>query len=89
MEPSDYSRFIFAFVFVVGLMWAVSYGIRRFGLDKKLRGVTGAQGRLAVVDVLYIDPKRKLTLVRADTREYLIFIAGDTAQVVDKFEVKA
>lgn len=89
MEFTDYMRFVLALAFVLGLIWAMAYAARRSGLDKKLRGVTGAQGRMAVVDVLYLDPKRKLTMVRADNREYLLFIAGDTAQVVDKFEVKA
>ena len=84
MGLTDYSRFFFAFAFVVGLMWALTYIMKRLGLDKKLRGVTGAQDRLSVVDVLYLDPKRKLTLVRADNREYLLFISGDNAQVVDR-----
>ncbi len=89
MEFADYTRFVFALAFVVGLIWAVAWVARRFGLDKKIRGVTGAQGRLAVVDVLYLDPKRKLTLVRADAKEYLLLLSGDTAQVVDRFEVKS
>ncbi len=89
MEFSDYARFVFALAFVIGLIWAVAFTARRFGLDKKIRGIKGNQGRLAIVDVLYLDPKRKLTLVRADSKEYLLLIAGDKAEVVDKFEVKA
>jgi flagellar biogenesis protein FliO len=89
MEFSDYTRFVLAFGFVIGLIWAVSYVAKRMGWDKKIRGVTGAQGRLAVVDVMYLDPKRKLTLIRADNREYLLLLSGDNAQVVDKFEVKS
>lgn len=89
MEFSDYTRFVFAFGFVIVLIWAVSYVAKRMGWDKKIRGVTGAQGRLAVVDVMYLDPKRKLTLIRADNREYLLLLSGDNAQVVDKFEVKS
>jgi flagellar protein FliO/FliZ len=88
MEFVDISRFIFALAFVVGLIWLIGYGLRRTGLDKRLRGVTGQQGRLAVVDVLYLDPKRKLMLARADSREYLLFIAGDNAQLIDTLEAK-
>lgn len=89
MESADYIRFVFALAFVIGLIWAVAFSAKKFGLDKKIRGVTGNQGRLAIVDVLYLDPKRKLTLVRADGREYLLLLSGDAAQVVDKFEVRS
>ncbi len=89
MEFADYTRFVLAFGFVIGLIWAVSFVAKRLGWDKKIRGVTGAQGRLAVVDVIYLDPKRKLTLVRADAKEYLLLLSGDRAEVVDKFEVKS
>lgn len=89
MELADYSRFFFAFLFVVALMWALTVAVKRLGLDQKLRGVTGGAGRLAVSEVLYLDPRRKLTLVRADGREYLLLLTGDQVQVVDKFEVKA
>lgn len=88
MEFADYSRFIFSLAFVVGLIWLCAYIAKRTGLDKRLRGVTGQHGRLAVVDVLYLDRARKLTLVRADAREYLLLIAGDRAEVIDSMEAK-
>ena len=88
MEIIEISKFIMALAFVIGLIWACGYLLKRTGMDKRLRGVTGQQGRLGVVDVLYLDPRRKLTLVRVDAREYLIFIAGDTAQLIDTLETK-
>jgi flagellar protein FliO/FliZ len=88
MDFAQYTRFFLALGFVVGLIWFTAYILKRTGLDKRLRGVTGQNGRLAVVDVLYLDPRRKLTLVRADAREYLLLIAGDTAQVIDSMEAK-
>ncbi|MES2983778.1 MAG: flagellar biosynthetic protein FliO [Pseudomonadota bacterium] len=88
MELADYSRFVFALIFVVGLIWLVAYIAKRTGLDKRMRGVTGQRGRLAVVDVLYLDPKRKLTLVRADNREYVLLISGDRAQLIDTLDAK-
>ncbi len=84
MELSEYSRFVFALALVVGMIWLCAYIMKRTGMDKRLRGISGQQGRLAVVDVLYLDPKRKLTLVRADGREYLLLLAGDRAEVIDK-----
>ncbi len=88
MELADYSRFIFALIFVIALIWFCAFVIKRTGMDKRLRGVTGQKGRLAVVDVMYLDPRRKLTLVRADSREYLLLISGDSAQLIDSMEAK-
>lgn len=88
MEWSDYTRFVFALAFVIGLIWLAAYILKRTGMDKRLRGITGQQGRLAMVDVLYLDRMRKLTLVRADNREYLLLIAGDRVEVIDRMEVK-
>ena len=88
MEVADYSRFIFAFLFVIVLIWTVAAGAKKFGLDKKMRGIAGAQGRLQVTDTLYLDPRKKILLVRADAREYLLLIAGDSATVIDTLEVR-
>lgn len=88
MELNEYTRFVIGLAGVIGLIWFIGYGLRRTGMDKRLRGVTGQNGRLGVVDVLYLDPKRKLTLVRADDREYLIFISGENAQLIDTMEAK-
>ncbi len=81
-----YTRFVLALAFVIGLIWALAALARKFGWDKKMRGIGGAQGRLAVTDVIYLDPKRKLTLVKADAREYLILLTGDRAEVIDRWE---
>ena len=89
MEFADYSRFVFALIFVIALIWFCGWLLKRTGMDKRLRGVTGHKGRLAVVDVMYLDPKRKLTLVRADQREYLLLLSGDHAQLIDTLEAKA
>ncbi len=86
MDFADYSRFAFAFAFVIGLIWTVATVVRKLGLDKKLRGITGTQGRLQLVDVLFLDPKRKILLVRADAREYMILVNGETSVVIDKLE---
>ena len=83
METIDFSRLFLSLAFVIFLIWLTAFVIKRFGLDRKLRGVTGTQGRLQVVDVLYLDPKRRLMLVRADTTEYLLLLSGDSATVLN------
>jgi flagellar protein FliO/FliZ len=85
-QLSDFSRGSLALALVVALIWGLAYVVKRTGLDKKLRGATGQQGRLAIVDVLYLDPKRKLMLVRVDAREYLLLVAGDNATLVNQWD---
>jgi flagellar protein FliO/FliZ len=87
MESVDYTRTFLVLAFIMGLIWLCAWLAKRFGLDKKLRGVTGgAAGRLAVTDTIYVDPKRKLLLVRADTREYVLLVSGENVTVIDRLE---
>lgn len=88
MDFVAYSRFFLALGFVIGLIWLVAYVLKRLGLDKRLRGATGQGGRLQVQDVLYMDPRRKLVLARADANEYLLLLAGDTVTLIDKLGEK-
>lgn len=88
MESPDYLRFVLALAFVLGSMWLLVWLLKRFGFDKKLRGVTGQGGRLAVSEVLYLDPKRKLLIARADAQEYLLLVHGDAVTLIDKLEKK-
>jgi flagellar protein FliO/FliZ len=86
MEVAEYSRFFAGLGAVLALIYACAWLAKRTGLDKKLRGVAGGQGRLAVLDAIYLDPKRKLILVRADAREYVLLIHGESVTVLDKGE---
>ena len=86
MESIDFTRFFLSLAFIVGLIWLCAWAAKRAGLDKKLRGATGGSGRLSVVDVHYLDPKRKVLLVRADAREYVLLVSGDQVTVIDKLD---
>ena len=87
MESADYTRTFLVLAFIMALIWLCAVLAKKFGLDKKLRGVTGGSaGRLAVTDVLYVNPKRKMLLVRADSREYVLLVSGETVTVIDRLE---
>ena len=83
METLDFSRVFLSLALVVFLIWLSGFALKRLGIDRKLKGATGSQGRLQVVDVLYLDPKRRVVLLRADTTEYLLLVSGDSATVID------
>ncbi len=81
MELGDYTRFVLALVFVLALIGLLTWLVRRFGLAGRMP--TGAkQGRrLDVVEVVALDARRRLVLVRRDRTEHLVLL-GATADIV-------
>jgi flagellar protein FliO/FliZ len=78
MTLEEYVQFAVALIFVVFLIVAVGWLLRRFGFSG-IAGASSRQRRLAVVEVLALDAKRRLILVRRDDHEHLILLgpAGD------------
>ena len=79
----DYLRFALALVFVLGLIGIFAYAARRFGLMPRPTLKPGGARRLHVVDVLNLDGRRRLVLVRRDNVEHLILLGGDRETVVE------
>ncbi len=74
MDSLDYLRFLAALAFVLGLIALLAWLARRY----RLGGVAAnAARRLAVVEVLPVDPRRKLVLIRCDDREFLLLLGQD------------
>ena len=77
MEIESYARFVLALAAVLGLIGLLAWTARRFGLMPGV--VQGARGRrLGVVEVLPLDGKRRLVLIRRDEREHLIMLSPGT-----------
>jgi flagellar protein FliO/FliZ len=76
-------RTLAALVLVLGMIAGVAALARRFGLAG---GVGGSRGRrrLAVVEMLPVDSRRRLLLVRKDQVEHLLLIGGPTDILVEK-----
>ena len=82
MSMDLYLRFTAALVFVVALIALIGWVARRAGLGTRLPragGKGGKQRRLGIVEVMAVDTKRRLVLVRRDEVEHLLLIgpAGD------------
>ena len=82
-----YTRFAFALLFVLGLLGAVAYIVRRYGLVPGLPNARAAEKkaekRLAIVETLSLDPKRKLVLVRHDNREHLVLLGDGSESLIN------
>lgn len=82
MEWETYLRTVAALVFVLALISGVAWFLRRFGMGGGL--VRRGARRLAVTEILPIDSRRKLVLVRRDGVEHLLLVGGTSDLVVER-----
>lgn len=83
MDLDQYIKFVMALLFVVLLIVAVAWVLRRLGLGGVAVTRAARQRRLGVVEVLALDAKRRLVLVRRDDREHLILLSATGDLVVE------
>ena len=82
MDFALYLRFLLALIAVLALIGALAWLARRFGLGGAIATRTGGRvRRLGVVEVLPVDARRRLLLIRRDGVEHLI-LTGATADIV-------
>jgi flagellar protein FliO/FliZ len=77
----DYGRFVAALLFVLGLIALTAWLARRFRLAPS--GSPGAARRLAVLETLPLDARRKLVLIRRDATEHLLLLSPDGNRLVE------
>ena len=75
LEYADLSRTIIGLGFVLLLMAAVFWLVRRFG-PAAARGRFAASRRLAVLETLPLDPRTRLVLLRHDEAEHLVLVSS-------------
>lgn len=83
MEATAYLRVIVSLVLVVGLMLAVLWALRRFNIGGMVAR-PGTQRRLAVVETMTMDSRRRLVLVRRDGVEHLLMLGGTQDVVIER-----
>jgi flagellar protein FliO/FliZ len=80
---AEYLRFLFALLFVLGLIGGLALLGKKFGFGNRGPSLRGAGKRLAIVETLALDAKRRLVLVRRDGAEHLILLGAAAEQVVE------
>ena len=76
-------NFVIAFAFVLLLIGAAAWLVRRFGSTRIDASARGRQPRLAVIDSAAVDGRRKLVIIRRDNVEHLLMIGGPSDVVVE------
>jgi flagellar protein FliO/FliZ len=78
-----YLQFLAALVFVIALIGVAALAARRFGFGNASAG-KGGRRRLGLVEVLPLDGRRKLVLMRCDDREHLVILGPSGETVVER-----
>lgn len=82
MVFDDYLRFLVSLVTVLALIVATGWVLRRLSSVGVGIGKPG-QRRLAVIESLPLDSRRRLVLIRRDGTEHLLLLGGTTDKVVE------
>jgi flagellar protein FliO/FliZ len=82
MSADIYWRFLLALILVLALIFAVAWIARRLGVGGRFIA-TGGKKRLAMVEVLPLDGRRRLVLVRRDGVEHLVLLGLNNDVLVE------
>lgn len=86
MAALDVARITFAFAFVLIALGGGAWAARKFGLMGA--GGFARKRRLALVEVLPIDQKRRAAIIRCDEKEHLVILNANSATVIAR-EIEA
>lgn len=84
MEIADYLRFVFALAFVIGLIALLAFLAKRYGMGYRNVQGAGKHRRLSISEIMPLDAKRRLVLVKRDNTEHLLVIGGPHDLVVER-----
>jgi flagellar protein FliO/FliZ len=73
-------RVLAAFLFVMALMGGLVIILRRMGLAAQN---AGSKKRLKIVEVLYLDSRRKLAIVQRDDKQHLLVLGPNSETVIE------
>lgn len=83
MEIEGYFRFLLALIFVLALIGVFAALARRLGFGFPTATGKGKGRRLSVTEVMNVDAKRRLLLVRRDNIEHLVLVGGGSDMIVE------
>lgn len=85
MNIESYLYAVLALIFVLALLGLFYLVMRRLGIGGALPRTRGER-RLRLVEVLPVDAKRRLVLLRRDGREHLVLLGPETDLLIESQE---
>jgi len=84
MSFGNYAQFLFALLFVLGLIGLFSIGLKRLSMTG-ISGLRSGRGprRLSIVETVIVDGKRRMVLVRRDNKEHLLLLGQQNDVVIE------
>jgi flagellar protein FliO/FliZ len=82
VETIDYVKFLLVLALVIGLILAMSWGLKRLGVGTSSPGLLG-QRRLGTVETSSIDARHRLILVRRDSVEHLVLVGPTSSLLIE------
>lgn len=82
MNVTTYLQFAASLVFVLALIGVAAVLARRLGFGQGARGGSGTR-RLGIVEVLQLDGRRRLVLLRRDETEHLVILSATGEQLIE------
>lgn len=83
MDPLDYVKYLLALLIVLGLIGLIAYVLRRVGYIPTADRPKQARKRLGISQMMAIDGKRRLVLLRRDDQEHLVLLGPDGDTVIE------
>jgi flagellar protein FliO/FliZ len=77
-----YGQFVLALAVVLALIGLLAMGARRLGFAPRVTPLRGKR-RLAIVEVLALDAKHRLVMVRRDTVEHLLLLGTGQDAIIE------
>ncbi|MEZ5757024.1 MAG: flagellar biosynthetic protein FliO [Emcibacteraceae bacterium] len=79
-------KFVFALGFVILLLAAFAYGAKKLGFIARVTvdQTNEKKKRLNIVEILPVDAKRRLMLIRRDDKEHLIMLGAERDLLIEQ-----
>lgn len=84
MDAFDYVNYLLALLIVLGLIGLIAYALRRVGFIPTADRPNQMRKRLGISQMIAIDGKRRLVLLRRDDQEHLVLIGPDGDTVIEQ-----
>lgn len=87
MDAVNLIQFFLSFAFVVALIFAVAWVVKKLGVDRKFNHTKPDEATLSVCESLMIDPRNRVVLIRRGNREHMVMIGATQNTLIESYDV--